>query len=55
MTPETSKKYFLKLADDADRHERNATSEKKAEYFRGLASGLRLAAGLVDINAEDSE
>lgn len=50
MTNEATQELFLKLADDADRFERDAETSEKARYFEGLASGLRLAADMLDLN-----
>ena len=47
--------YLIKLAEDADRYVRDNVAlgdEKQAEYFRGLASGLRLSADMAEFKGE---
>ena len=53
MTNDATQELFLKLADDADRFERDAETPEKAQYFKGLASGLRLAADMLDLNKSE--
>ncbi len=55
MTNDATQELFLKLADDADRFERDAVTPENARYFEGLASGMRLAADMLDLNKGEEE